>query len=304
MPRHSEVVIAARAVVAAAYDDDQSAVSTPIASVVIPAHNEEAVLGRCLRALLVGAARGELDVIVVANGCTDHTAEIAREAGVRVVETATPGKPHALRIGDAECLTFPRIYMDADIEFENSSVRTLLAAIGDSAVLAAAPVPTWDLVGATGSVRRVHWVHEQLMAPRRALSGVGVYVLTAAGHRRIFPIPDVLSDDGLVDRSFAADERVSVSSAAVVVRPPRTLRAHLQRRIRIREGCRQLDALGMPDRAGRIRLRSLGRLVADRAVTPTDAVFYLGVLMIDRLITRRPSPIAWSTDLTSRLADS
>ena len=33
--------------------------------------------------------------------------------------------------------------------------------------LAAAPVPTWDLVGA-GSPARVHRVHEQLMAPRRA----------------------------------------------------------------------------------------------------------------------------------------
>src|SRR5262245_50140774 len=33
-------------------------------SVVIPAHDEEAVLGRCLDALLGGAAPGELDVVV------------------------------------------------------------------------------------------------------------------------------------------------------------------------------------------------------------------------------------------------
>ena len=58
---------------------------------------------------------------VVANACTDRTAEIAREAGVRVVEISTPGKANALRLGDAECVTFPRIYVDADIELEFSS---------------------------------------------------------------------------------------------------------------------------------------------------------------------------------------
>jgi hypothetical protein len=250
---------------------------------------------------LAGSRPGELDVIVVANACTDRTAEIAREAGVRVVETLTAGKPNALRLGDAECVTFPRIYVDADVELENSSVRELVAALDGSDALAAAPVPTWDLVGASGTVRRLHRVHVQLMARRRALSGVGAYVLTESGHRRTFPLPDVMSDDGLVDRSFAADERLIVRGAAIVVRPPRTLRAHLTRRKRIREGCRQLDALGMPDPEGRLRLRSLGRLVADRSVTVLDAAFYLGVLVIDRVITRRgSSSIAWSTDATSR----
>lgn len=281
--------------------EPEPAVNTPIASIVIPAHNEEAVLARCLRVLVAGSLPGELDVIVVANACTDRTAEIAREAGVRVVETSTPGKANALRLGDGECVTFPRIYVDADIELENSSVRALVAALEGSDAVAAAPVPTWDLVGASGPVRRVHWVHEQLMAPRRALCGVGAYMLTESGHRRIFPLPDVLSDDGLVDRSFATDERLIVGGAAVVVRPPRTLRAHLQRRIRIRQGCRELDALGIHDPGGRLRLSSLGRLVTDRLVTPQDAALYLGVLAIDRVVTRRQRPsIVWSTDATSR----
>jgi glycosyltransferase involved in cell wall biosynthesis len=275
--------------------------STPLASVVIPAHNEEAVLARCLRVLLVGSTPGELDVVVVANACTDRTAEIAREAGVRVVETSTPGKANALRLGDAESVTFPRIYVDADVELGNSSARALLCALDRSDALAAAPVPTWDLVGASGPARRVHSVHEQLMAPRRALAGVGAYALTQAGHRRIFPLPDVLSDDGLVDRSFAADERLVVGDAPVVVRPARTLRAHLRRRIRVRRGNRELDTIGVPAPEGRLRLRSLAWLVAERSVAPVDAAFYLGVLVIDRIVTRRQRrSIAWATDATSR----
>ena len=42
-------------------------------SVVIPAHNEETVIGRCLAALFAGAGEGELDVVVVCNGCRDGT---------------------------------------------------------------------------------------------------------------------------------------------------------------------------------------------------------------------------------------
>jgi glycosyltransferase involved in cell wall biosynthesis len=275
--------------------------NAPLASVVIPAHNEESVLDRCLQALLTGFAPGELDVVVVANACTDRTAEIAREAGVRVVETSTPGKANALRLGDAECVTFPRIYADADIELGSSSVRALLTALSGSDALAAAPVPTWDLVGVSGPARRVHRVHEQLMAPRRGLAGVGVYVLTEDGHRRIFPLPDVLSDDGFVHRSFAANERLVVARAPVVVRPARTLRAHLRRRIRVREGNRQLDALGAQAPEGRIRLRSLMRLVAERSVSALDAAFYLAILVVDLVLTRWTGPsIAWSTDATSR----
>jgi glycosyltransferase involved in cell wall biosynthesis len=275
--------------------------NTPVASVVIPAHNEESVLGRCLQVLLTGFAADELDVVVVANACTDRTIEIARLAGVRVVETSIPGKANALRLGDADCVTFPRIYADADIELESSSVRALVSALNDSEALAAAPVPTWDLVGASGPARRVHRVHEQLMAPRRGLAGVGVYALNEEGHRRIFPLPDVLSDDGLVHRSFAADERLVVTSAPVVVRPARTLPAHMRRRIRVRQGNRQLDALGIPDAEGRIRMRSLIRLVVERSVRALDAGLYLGVLIVDLVITRLAGPsVAWSTDASSR----
>ncbi|GAB3911511.1 hypothetical protein GCM10029964_117600 [Kibdelosporangium lantanae] len=83
------------------------AVAEPVVSVVIAAHNEESVIARCLRTLSGSAKPGELDVVVVANGCTDRTAQIARAERARVVETPTAGKANALNLGDKECRAFP-----------------------------------------------------------------------------------------------------------------------------------------------------------------------------------------------------
>jgi glycosyltransferase involved in cell wall biosynthesis len=274
--------------------------TTPLASVVIPAHNEEAVLPRCLAVLLAGAAPGELDVVVAANGCRDRTVELARAAGVRVVATDTPGKANALGLGDAECRTFPRIYLDADVELSYESARALVKALGGK-VIACAPVPRWELRGVSRLARRVHRVHDALMTGRRVLAGVGVYVLSECAHERIFPLPELLSDDGYVHRSFTADERLSVPDAVAVVRPARTIRAHLKRRVRVRQGNRQLDSLGLPDSDGKLGLGELRALVARRVVSPLDAACYLSVLVIDRVLTRRQRERAnWSTDSTSR----
>ena len=54
-------------------------------SILVPAHNEETVIDRCLRAILDGALPGELEVIVICNGCSDGTARRARAYGNAVM---------------------------------------------------------------------------------------------------------------------------------------------------------------------------------------------------------------------------
>jgi glycosyltransferase involved in cell wall biosynthesis len=276
--------------------------SPALASVVVPAHDEEAVIGRCLDTLLAAAEPGELDVVVVANACTDRTAERAKQAGARVIETPVAGKANAIRLGDQACTVFPRVYLDADVELTAASVRALVAALDAPGVLAAAPVPDWDLAGARPVARRVHRVHEHLIGPSRALAGVGVYALGERGHARVFPLPDVISDDGWVHRGFTPEERVVVPAARSIVRPARTVRDHLRRRVRVRLGNRQLAALGRPAPEGRLRLGSLVSLVRQEKVDALDALCYLAVLAADRVLTRRAgrSDVDWSRDSSSR----
>ena len=91
--------------------------STPF-SVIVPAHDESAVIQRTLATMLRDADKDGLEVIVVCNGCSDDTAERARSFGppVRVLETDKGSKPLALKMADAAALHFPRLFVDADIE--------------------------------------------------------------------------------------------------------------------------------------------------------------------------------------------
>ncbi len=58
-------------------------------TVVIPAYNEEKYIGKCLRAVRNAAkyvTPNNVEIIVVANRCTDRTADIARRYGAKVIK--------------------------------------------------------------------------------------------------------------------------------------------------------------------------------------------------------------------------
>ena len=56
-------------------------------TVVIPAHNEEKYVARCIRSVKAAAGYygGQVEIIVVCNRCTDRTAEIALQCGAKVL---------------------------------------------------------------------------------------------------------------------------------------------------------------------------------------------------------------------------
>src|SRR4051812_19941885 len=56
-------------------------------AVLIPAHDEERLLSRCLRSI---PRTDRVSVVVVADNCTDRTASVAEAAGVTVVVRNDP----------------------------------------------------------------------------------------------------------------------------------------------------------------------------------------------------------------------
>ena len=89
-----------------------------------------AVIGRCLSALQNQEGVDHLDVVVVANGCSDDTAAVAERAGVTVIVLPEPGKSAALVVGDAAAVGFPRVYLDADIELPVAALGSRMSEAG------------------------------------------------------------------------------------------------------------------------------------------------------------------------------
>jgi len=78
-------------------------------AVLIPARNERNVVGYLVRNMLAQKYPRELfDVIVIPNNCSDDTADIAREAGARVLECTVPVKSK----GDVLRFTFDALKAD------------------------------------------------------------------------------------------------------------------------------------------------------------------------------------------------
>jgi cellulose synthase/poly-beta-1,6-N-acetylglucosamine synthase-like glycosyltransferase len=107
------------------------------AIIVIPAHNEEAVIGRTVAQL--GAEAKEFAILVIADNCTDRTAEVARAAGTQVIvrdEMDRRGKGFALEAARAHLLNTPTdvvIVIDADCRIDRDSLHALAARAARSA---------------------------------------------------------------------------------------------------------------------------------------------------------------------------
>ncbi|AIJ14076.1 bi-functional transferase/deacetylase [Streptomyces anthocyanicus] len=108
-------------------------------SVIVPAYNEK----ECIEATLRSLARSThpVEIIVVDDGSTDGTADIAESLGlpgVRVVRQANAGKPAALNNGVRHARYDIVVMMDGDTVFEPDTVRHLVQPFADPSVGAVA----------------------------------------------------------------------------------------------------------------------------------------------------------------------
>ena len=108
-------------------------------SVVVPAYNEEAVIERCLNALVNQIVPVD-EILVVDNNSTDRTAEIAekyREYGVRVIRETVQGLIPARNRGFDEATGDILGRIDADTVVEPDWSQRLAEAFADPDVAAA-----------------------------------------------------------------------------------------------------------------------------------------------------------------------
>ena len=96
-------------------------------SFLIPAFNEEATIGEVLdRIAMLGL---DAQVVVVDDGSSDRTAEIAEEHGATVIRQANAGKGAAIRAAIGAIDGDIAVIQDADMEYDPAEVPELIEPI-------------------------------------------------------------------------------------------------------------------------------------------------------------------------------
>ncbi|MEN8215220.1 MAG: glycosyltransferase [Pseudomonadota bacterium] len=227
-------------------------------SIIIPAHNEEKVIGRCLTNLLQGLNPEEAEIIVVCNGCTDQTAKLVQStAAVQLIETPVASKANALNLGDEQAKGFPRIYIDADIQISGEDVKKLAQELKKDTLLAASPVMRVEFKGRSWSIKAFYKIWCCLPFVTQGTIGSGVYALSKTGRERFDKFPEITADDGFVRFLFSPSERGVVKSAAFTVFPPRRLSNLIRIRNRIYFGAYELKKT-FPELAARYHESNIG----------------------------------------------
>lgn len=181
---------------------------TPL-TVIIPAHNEASAVDSCLRAVLDDPKGDQLEIIVVANGCSDDTAARARRhSGVTVIETETGSKALALELGRQASEPGIRVYLDADIIVSPGAIGAVADLVDRPGVEGGAPAIRLEApADATTPLR--HYLDVWTAAPyfQQNLIGSGFFALSQEAQDRIGAWPSLVADDLVALTHLAPQER-------------------------------------------------------------------------------------------------
>lgn len=110
---------------------------TAFVSIVIPCLNEERTIGACVAEALAGLAAAGMcgEIVVCDNGSTDRSAEIAAQAGARLVRCCATGYGNAVRCGVEAARGRMILIADGDGSYDLSHIGPFIAAMSDGAEL-------------------------------------------------------------------------------------------------------------------------------------------------------------------------
>jgi len=267
--------------------------------VLVPAHDEEALLSRCIASLR--AQDYPVDrcrIVVIADNCSDGTAAVAREAGAEVLVRDEPdlrGKGRALRWAMDQLLTEPEpadafAVVDADSVAEPGMLRALEATLAGGAEAAQADYLVLDGGEAGAPLRQAAFLlfHRTRFAGRAALglpcSLVGNGMMFRRGLLERIPWS---AFTGAEDLEYSMDLRVAgvrprfVATASVAGPAPGFGTAAATQRMRWEGGRLHVVRTRLPRlvvAALRRRDPSLAEAALDLAVPPLGLLAMLSVL--------------------------
>jgi len=114
-------------------------------SAIIPTHNEEDYIGKCLKCLS-NQTYFPIEVIIVDYISEDRTCEIARKYGARVLHIDEPGVGNARDLGAEEASHNFLFFTDADAIFENQLIEKMAKKLERGADVVTVPPVYYDTI--------------------------------------------------------------------------------------------------------------------------------------------------------------
>ncbi len=277
-------------------------------AIIMPAYNEALGIAATLQSIVKGMKFGEFEIIVVCNGCSDETAEVARAACPEacVLETPVASKTAALNLGLAAAKATPTVFLDADIKTSAAAVRSLVEALESK-----------DCDLAFGKVqfntslckRRVREFYRAWQLNPYFDGGKvgGFFAVSQSGLQRLGVFPGLTNDDEFVRRTLA-ENAAFIPAATYMVEPPRTLSSLIRVRSRVYRGNSELSTYSVSLAAHQQKanvVRFVSRLLSNPRAWPGAFVFALVALAAHaRNAVRRGNHEHWEQDQTARAAQS
>ncbi len=258
-------------------------------SIVIPACNEQNTILRCLNALACEEdSLTEMDVIVVANGCTDSTVALVREHNpdTRVIELAMPSKTAAINAGVASASCDEIVLIDADIEIDAQNIVALREGATRQNWTIASPRMLLDKSEASYPVTQYFRLAEQLSYNKQGKISQVIY-LSSQAKSTLFPIPEIIADDAYLSAQTAEASQGVVFDSSYKAFAPADIKNLLKMMTRSHLGNIQLSKMGIQTRYfARAHLKELA-LVIIRPTYWIAALVFFYVRFSIRVNSRR-----------------
>ena len=139
-------------------------------TIIVPAYNEEALIVQCLQSIMAEFGNVTYQLLVVDNGSTDKTAELAKLCGAEVIYESNKGITRARQTGLERAQFELCAFIDADNDLPAGWLDFALAAIVKEGVVAA-----------SGPI-----VYSELRVIKR-IASFGFYLIAKVAHQ-IFPM--------------------------------------------------------------------------------------------------------------------
>ncbi|HEY8392355.1 MAG TPA: glycosyltransferase [Capillibacterium sp.] len=188
-------------------------------TLIIACRNEEAAIGNTLKYIARQDYQGKIRTIIVDNGSTDQTAEIARKTGeeysldLLLLHEEKPGKFHALNKALASVDTEYVLTLDADTLLHKSAVRYIVSRIKTAPAQVCAVAGSvlvrnsranfltrlqeWDYFLGIASIKRMQGLYQGTLVAQGAFS---LYKTKALKERKGWP--DAIGEDIVLTWDF------------------------------------------------------------------------------------------------------